>query len=272
MHDWLAVRRDGTDRFLVKTQKFEGHEDREKPVPDLRWTGADQTSPTPWRPALAVLNWNASMWKRTWEQVALKEMPPRRKSHQPTLPERLELSQWITDGMTKAMQEKGGFTNHLRPSRGNYLDHDLLFNTKLENIEPASTPARIWRIHPQDQLVRLNDLICLKRPYDPQRPGLWTRGDHIPSNLEGETKDYFGLDQYVASFGDAYIVGVSGFQSSLSMIRDHGLRNYAHLYSVNSAEATQKRSCGSWPMAPKRSPTSFPRTSKIFLLNIRIAM
>lgn len=182
---------------------------------------------------------NAAMWRRIWEQVALKEMPPRKETDQPKLRERLELSNWITAGMTKAMKDKGGFTDHLRPGKGNHLDHDLLFNTTLENLEPASTPARIWRIHPQEQLVRLNDLICLKRKYDPERPGLWTHGDQIPSNLEGETKVYFGLDQYVASFEDAYSVGVSGFQSSLSMIRDHGLRNYAYLYSVNSSEALQ---------------------------------
>ena len=182
---------------------------------------------------------NASMWKRIWEQVALKEMPPRKKTNQPKLTERLELSNWITAGLTNAMKDKGGFTDHLRPGKGNHLDHDLLFNTKLENLEPASTPARIWRIHPQEQLVRLNDLICLKRKYNPERPGLWTHGDHIPSNLEGETKVYFGLDQFLAAFDDAYSVGVSGFQSPFSMIRDHGLRNYPFLYSVNSSEALQ---------------------------------
>ncbi|MCE9609906.1 MAG: DUF1588 domain-containing protein [Chthoniobacter sp.] len=182
---------------------------------------------------------NASMWKRIWEQVALKEMPPRKKPTQPKLLERLELSNWITAGLTNAMKDKGGFTDHMRPSKGNHLDHDLLFNTKLENLEPASTPARIWRIHPQEQLVRLNDLICLKRKYNPDRPGLWTHGDHIPSNLEGETKVYFGLDGFLGSFSDAYWVAVPGFQSSLSMVRDHGLRNYPFLYTVNSSEALQ---------------------------------
>ncbi len=182
---------------------------------------------------------NASMWKRIWEQVALKEMPPRKKTNQPKLIERLELSNWITDGLTRAMKDKGGFSEHMRPSKGNHLDHDLLFGAEQKNLEPASTSARIWRIHPQEQLVRLNDLICLKRKYDPERPGLWTHGDHIPSNLEGETKVYFGLDQFLGAFDDAYSVGVSGFQSSFSMVRDHGLRNYPFLYSVNSSEALQ---------------------------------
>ena len=182
---------------------------------------------------------NASLWKRIWEQVALKEMPPRKEQNQPALMERLELSNWITTGLTKAMKDKGGFTDHLRPGKGNHLDHDLLFGPLPKNLEPASTPARIWRIHPQEHLVRLNDLICLKRKYNPERPGLWTHGDHIPSNLEGEVKVYFGLDGYLGSFSDAYNFGVSGFQSSLSMTRDHGLRNYPFLYSVNSSEALQ---------------------------------
>jgi hypothetical protein len=137
------------------------------------------------------------------------------------------------------MKDKGGFTDHMRPIKGNHLDHDLLFGSLPENLEPASTPARIWRIHPQEQMVRLNDLVSLKRTYDPQRPGLWTHGDHIPSNLEGETKVYFGLDQFLGAFEDAYSVGVSGFQSSFSMVRDHGLRNYPFLYSANSSEALQ---------------------------------
>ena len=182
---------------------------------------------------------NASLWKRIWEQVALKEMPPRKQANQPPLMERWELSRWITDELTAVMKDKGGFIDHLRPSKGNHLDHDLLFGPLPPNLEPASTPARIWRIHPQEQLVRLNELVCLKRKYDPERPGLWTHGDHIPSNLEGETKVYFGLDGYLGSFNDAYNFGVSGFQSCLSMIRDHGLRNYSFLYTINSAESLQ---------------------------------
>jgi hypothetical protein len=182
---------------------------------------------------------NASMWKRVWEQVALKEMPPRKKENQPELTERLEISNWITDGLTKALKDKGGYNDHQRPTKGNHLDHDLLFGVEHKDLEPTSTPVRIWRIHPQEHLVRLNDLICPKRAYDPKRPGLWTHGDHIPKNLEGEVKVYFGLDRYIGHFGGGYRVGVGGFQSSLAMTRDHGLRNYPFLYPVNSSEAMQ---------------------------------
>jgi hypothetical protein len=182
---------------------------------------------------------NAGLWKRVWEQVALKEMPPREEEDQPELMQRLQISNWITDGLTKALKNKGGYNAHLHPNKGNHLDHDLLFATEHKKLEPASTPARIWRIHPQEHLVRLNDLICPKRVYDPNRPGLWTHGDHIPKNLEGEVKVYFGLDRYIGHFGGGYNVGVRGFHSSLALVRDHGLRNYPFLYSVNSSEAMQ---------------------------------
>ena len=182
---------------------------------------------------------NAIMWRRVWEQVALKEMPPRKKSNQPELLERLELSNWITGGMVRALENQGGFVDHLRPAKGNHLDHDLLFGSLPKNLEPASTPARIWRIQPQEHLVRLNDLVLLKRKYDPERPGLWTHGDHIPSNLEGRTKVYFGLDGYLGSPHDTYNFATLGFNAKLTMIKDHGLRNYPFLYTVNSAEASQ---------------------------------
>ncbi|MDA1045737.1 MAG: DUF1588 domain-containing protein [Verrucomicrobia bacterium] len=184
---------------------------------------------------------NASMWKRVWEQVALKEMPPRKKKNQPKPMQRLEISKWITDGLATALKDKGGYSDHLRPIKGNHIDHDLLFGANHKNLEPASTLARIWRIHPQEHLVRLNDLITPKRKYDPMRPGLWTHGDHIPLNLEGQTRVYFGLDRYIGSAQEylAYVNGVGSFQSMLSMLTDHGLRNYPFLYSVNSSEAMQ---------------------------------
>ena len=78
---------------------------------------------------------NASMWKRVWEQVALKEMPPREETNQPKLLQRLEISNWITAGLTKALKNKGGYNDHLRPSKGNHIAHDLLFGGELKNAE-----------------------------------------------------------------------------------------------------------------------------------------
>ncbi|MCP4213355.1 MAG: hypothetical protein GY765_01805, partial [bacterium] len=131
---------------------------------------------------------NFSIWKQVWEQVALKEMPPKKKKNQPEAIDRLRLSQWILAEMEKAMEDKGGFDSHRLPAKGNHLDHDLLFGEIPKGLEPASTPARIWRIHPQEHLVRLNELINKEPEYDSKNPGLRTRGDHIPWNNQGEVK------------------------------------------------------------------------------------
>ncbi|MDA0765926.1 MAG: DUF1588 domain-containing protein [Verrucomicrobia bacterium] len=175
---------------------------------------------------------DADMWKRVWEQVSLKEMPPRKKKNQPELMERKELSDWITTRMTEAMKDKGGFRENMRPNKGNHLDHDLLFGTKYENLEPASTPARLWRIHPQEHLVRLNDLVTIKRKYDPKRPGVWTHGDAIPPDLDGVLQVQAGAD----GPGKRNPPYVFSFPLILAGSKDHGIRNYPFLYSVNSSE------------------------------------
>jgi hypothetical protein len=183
---------------------------------------------------------NAELWKRVWEQVALKEMPPKGES-QPDSMERLRLTNWITSELERAMKPKGGFHAHLRPAKGNHLDHDLLFGRLPEGLEPTSTPARIWRVQPQEHLTRLNELINHEPAFDPARPGLRTRGDFIPPNQEGEVKVYFGLDRVIGWVGGtaAYAAAITGFPPVLSTDDHHGLRNYSNLYSVNGAEATQ---------------------------------
>jgi hypothetical protein len=184
---------------------------------------------------------NFGVWKRVWEQVALKEMPPKKKKNQPDAMERLRLANWIVDGLEQAMKEKGGFNSHLLPAKGNYLDHDLLFGELPKDLEPTSTPARIWRIHPQEHLVRLNELINKEPKYDPKKPGLRTRGDHISWNNQGEVKVYYGLDRIKGQVGGsaAYAAAITGFSSILNTTGDHGLRSYPILYSVNGAQASQ---------------------------------
>lgn len=184
---------------------------------------------------------NAELWKRVWEQVALKEMPPRKKETQPSPLDRVKISNWITSELVSAMKEKGGFISHLRPVKGNHLDHDLLFGKLPEGLEPPSTPARIWRIHPQEHLTRLNDLISFEPPHNPSQPGLRAHGDGIPANSEGEVKVYFGIDRIIGWVGGsaAYAAAITGFPAALTTISDPGLRNYPILYSVNGSEATQ---------------------------------
>ncbi len=184
---------------------------------------------------------NAELWKRIWEQVALKEMPPKDEDNQPAPMDRLQLSNWITGELARAMKDKGGFQTHLHPSKGNHLDHDLLFGKIPAGLEPASSPARIWRVHPQEHLVRLNELINREPEYNPAHPGSRARGDRIPPNREGEVKVYYGLDRVIGWVGGsaAYAAAITGFPAVLSTDDVRGLRSYPNLYSVNGAEATQ---------------------------------
>jgi hypothetical protein len=184
---------------------------------------------------------NFTLWKSIWEQVALKEMPPKKKKNQPEAIDRLRLTQWILGEMERVMEDKGGFDSHRLPAKGNHLDHDLLFGEIPKDLEPTSTPARIWRIHPQEHLVRLNELINKEPGYDSKNPGLRTQGDHIPWNNQGEVKVYYGLDRIKGQVGGsaAYAAAITGFSPILNIKGHHGLRSYPILYSVNGAQASQ---------------------------------
>jgi hypothetical protein len=184
---------------------------------------------------------NAQLWQQIWEQVALRQMPPEAQTDQPHASQRLTLTNFITSELARVMHDHGGFQKHLHPSKGNHLDHDLLFGELPAGLEPTSTPARIWRIHPQEHLTRLSALINHEPAFVPSRPGLRARGDFIPPNEDGEVKVYFGLDRVIGWVGGtaAYAAAITGFPPILSTDDTHGLRNYAHLYSVNGPEATQ---------------------------------
>ncbi|QDU51607.1 DUF1588 domain-containing protein [Gimesia panareensis] len=185
---------------------------------------------------------NAATWKSVWAQVTLKEMPPR-DMDQPEVVERLQFSDWIVGELTRVMSDKGGFHDHLDPNKGNYVDHTLLFGPLPENIKlkPTSSPARLWRLTPQEHITRLNELINQEPEYDPAKPGLRTHGDVVPTNHGGELKLYFGTDRIIKWQGGtvAYATAVKSVPAVLSSARTHGLENYPDFYTVNSAEATQ---------------------------------
>ncbi|MEX2578665.1 MAG: DUF1588 domain-containing protein [Verrucomicrobiales bacterium] len=188
---------------------------------------------------------NAAVWKSVWAQVALREMPPRDREEdtQPEVVERLRFTDWIVGELQHAMEDKGGFHAHLDPNKGNFVAHDLLFGDLPEGIElvPTSSPARIWRVTPQEHITRLNELINTEPEFDPAKPGLRAHGDAVPTNHGGELKLYFGTDRIIQWAGGtvAYATAVKSVPVVLSSARKHGLENYPDFYTVNSAEATQ---------------------------------
>ncbi len=185
---------------------------------------------------------NAATWKSVWAQVTLREMPPKDED-QPETIERLRFSDWIVGELQREMKDKGGFHAQLDPKKGNYLDHDLLFGPLPEGIQlvPTSSPARLWRVTPQEHITRLNELINTEPEYDPEKPGLRTHGDVVPTNHGGELKLYFGTDRIIKWQGGtvAYATSVKSVPVVLSSARKVGFENYPDFYSVNSAEATQ---------------------------------
>jgi Protein of unknown function (DUF1588)/Protein of unknown function (DUF1592)/Protein of unknown function (DUF1585) len=108
-------------------------------------------------------------------------------------------------------------------------------------LVPTSTSARIWRVTREEHITRLNELINTEPAFDPEKPGLRSHGDVVPTNHGGELKLYFGTDQIIYWQGGtvAYATAVKSLPAVLSTAREHGLENYPHFYTVNSAEATQ---------------------------------
>ncbi|MEP2077018.1 MAG: DUF1588 domain-containing protein, partial [Rhodopirellula bahusiensis] len=98
-----------------------------------------------------------------------------------------------------------------------------------------------WRVTPQEHITRLNELINTEPRYDPNKPGLRTHGDAVPTNHGGELKLYFGVDRIIKWQGGtvAYATAVKSVPAVLSSPRNHGLKNYPDFSTVNSAEATQ---------------------------------
>ncbi|MDF1659214.1 MAG: DUF1588 domain-containing protein [Verrucomicrobiales bacterium] len=185
---------------------------------------------------------NAAVWKSLWAQVALQEMPPK-KQEQPEVIERLQFADWIVGELETVMKDKGGFTAHLDPKKGNFIDHNLLFGPLPDGIKlvPTASPTRIWRVTPQEHITRLNELINNEPEFDPDKPGLRTKGDVVPTNHGGELKLYFGTDRIIRWEGGtvAYATAVKSVPVVLSSSRKHGFENYPDFYTVNSAEATQ---------------------------------
>ncbi|MCO8120994.1 DUF1588 domain-containing protein [Stieleria sp. TO1_6] len=185
---------------------------------------------------------NASTWTSVWAQVTLKEMPPS-DMDQPPVVQRLQFSDGIVAELSRVMRDKGGFHAHLDPNKGNFLDHALLFGPLPDDIKliPTSSPARLWRVTPQEHITRLNELINTEAEFDPDKPGQRTHGDVVPTNHGGELKLYFGTDRIIQWQGGtvAYATSVKSVPAVLSSARNHGLENYPDFYTVNSAEATQ---------------------------------
>ena len=187
---------------------------------------------------------NLEVWKFSLSQVIGHTMPPQKKKKQPTVSEIGELKDWLENKFHKVLKDSGGFHDFKHPSKGNYVNHDLLFNEPLNDLKPAYTPSRIWRIHPEALLVRYNDLAHFMPKPNPEFPGQLANGDALVMSHASNN-----MGTRVLTLGADHIIGVqdgSGWWSklpniapTLSLETIHDLKNYANMYGISNAEVEQ---------------------------------
>ena len=119
-----------------------------------------------------------------------------------------------------------------------FWTHELLFGELPKNQLPASSPARIWRLHPLEHFTRLNELVTMEPPYNPEKPGVRAHGDQVPEHYQRGNNIYLGVQDTVDWVGTPFSLhsGLAKITPVLSTKVKRGLQNYPYLYSVNTAE------------------------------------
>ncbi|MFT5525347.1 MAG: hypothetical protein ACI9HK_003315 [Pirellulaceae bacterium] len=85
-------------------------------------------------------------WRIVKEQLRFADMPPK-DAEQPSASERETILKWI--GQESLKTQLPGFVTDeklLLPQFGNYIDHETLFDKRLQRVYPAE--PRIWRLRP----------------------------------------------------------------------------------------------------------------------------
>ncbi|MDB4419373.1 DUF1588 domain-containing protein [bacterium] len=188
----------------------------------------------------SVTTSNAVEWQKIWEQVSLKEMPPKTET-QPDYLERMNFVNSVVAGLQTASKNQGGFHEFLLPTKGNYVDHELLFSDLGKDVEPPSTPSRMWRIHPHAYLVKLKELVHNTPKYNPKYPGQLASGDPVMvSKIMTDTGDLrlsLGSDQVMGiRNGSGWTNGFPSVRPVQSLSDERGLQDYPVMYEVTSDE------------------------------------
>lgn len=183
---------------------------------------------------------NMVEWQKVWERVALKEMPPAEEK-QPTHLDRMHFVNGVLAGMQEASKDQGGFHDHLLPTKGNYVDHELLFSDIVKETELPSTPSRMWRIHPAAYLVKLKELVHNTPKYNPKYPGQLASGDPVMvSKVTTDTGDLrlsLGSDQVMGiRNGSGWTNGFPSVRPVQSLSDERGLQDFPVMYKVTSDE------------------------------------
>ena len=181
---------------------------------------------------------NFDLWQRVWEQVSIKEMPPKEED-QPDRLARYKFTQRVLVAMDRVKVNEGGYQKARWAEKGNHLDHELLFGDPIEGLDPPSTPARAWRIHPHAYMVRMNELLNTTPDFDPQRPFAMTSGDTPAIGTgrfdSGALNIAPGSDQ-VSHHGLRYLTLI---YPTLSLTDAPGIKDFAAFNTIAGPEQSQ---------------------------------
>ncbi|MGC6567100.1 MAG: DUF1588 domain-containing protein [Akkermansiaceae bacterium] len=87
----------------------------------------------------------AGLWSKVLEQVAFREMPPRKKD-QPSIEDRSAIISYLENELKKAGHPPGLREKLQSPEYGNYVDHRTLFDGSIQSA--PYTPSRLWKRSP----------------------------------------------------------------------------------------------------------------------------
>ncbi len=111
------------------------------------------------------------LWLKALDQLQADLMPPYEEPR-PESRERGEVIRWIESSVIASEHGRAHRMKMRLPSRGNYVDHELLFSGTIEQL--PYTPARIWRASPyifdQKKIVS-KSIKSLQNPFTFSTPG-----------------------------------------------------------------------------------------------------
>ena len=95
-------------------------------------------------------------WQRVLEQIECGDMPPADATPQPKREQAERIARWLRGELIAAGITLDGPGEMAFPGKGNYVNHDRLFNQP-STAAPA-TPARVWRLSPYAYRGFVSDL------------------------------------------------------------------------------------------------------------------
>jgi hypothetical protein len=176
------------------------------------------------------------IWKRVYEQLDNRQMPPPDSKQPPSAERQLAIASIKSN--LKSAGVKFDELKELLPSRGNWVNHDLLFSGNA--MGGAGTPSRIWRLSPESYkqfFIRLDQqfsLDLLSRGQDFKAPWNLTR--------KWEFTDFSSLHRISGAEYEHHLRNCTAFAKKIaaSANRSVSLKTFAKALSAGKAATPEQ--------------------------------